>query len=114
MVALDGTRISAHRIAFAMANGRWAAEQVDHINGARLDNRPANLREATNQQQKWNKGCHAASGLKGAYPTRRGKWCSKIMVDRKAIHLGTFPDAESAHRAYTAAAKQLHGEWART
>lgn len=116
VTCVDYVDLPCHRIAFALANGRWPGPglQVDHINGNRSDNRPCNLREATIQQQRMNKGCHAASGLKGAYAARRGKWTSRIMVNRKNVCLGTFPDAESAHEAYKAAAKRLHGEWART
>lgn len=111
---VDYIDLPVHRIVFAMANGHWPKAEVDHINGDRLDNRPCNLRNASHQQQMHNIKRNPASGLKGAYPSRRGKWVSKIMVGRKNQHLGTFPDAESAHRAYCEAAKRLHGEFART
>jgi hypothetical protein len=39
--------VSAHRIAFALANGRWPDMVVDHIDGDRTNNRPGNLREVT-------------------------------------------------------------------
>jgi hypothetical protein len=108
--------IRVHRIVFALTHGRWPEHQVDHINGIRDDNRPCNLREATDSQNKHNKRRHhnTASGLKGAYYSpKRGKWYSRIMADYKNYSLGCFNTAEEAHAAYAEAARRLHGEFAR-
>lgn len=111
---VDNVRIRLHRIVFAMANGRWPAKGVDHINGNPLDNRPCNLREATHAENMRNKKCHAKSGLKGAYfNSLRGRWYSRIMVDRKNKSLGYFDTAEEAATAYQRASRELHGDFAR-
>jgi hypothetical protein len=45
---------------------------------------------------------------------RDGNWKSRIVVDGKEIWLGYFSTPEAAHAAYCEAAKQYHGEFART
>jgi hypothetical protein len=47
---------SLHRLVFRIRNGRWPKYEIDHINRDKLDNRSANLREATNQQNIDNGG----------------------------------------------------------
>lgn len=90
--------------------------QADHKNGNGLDNRRSNLRIATNQQNCCNKtyGGFGISRLKGVTwhaPTRQ--WRARIGVGMKRLHLGLFPTKEAAFKAYRAAQKQYHGEFAR-
>lgn len=42
---IEGRRVYAHRVAFAMHHGRWPTGLIDHINGDRSDNRIENIRE---------------------------------------------------------------------
>jgi hypothetical protein len=113
-VCINGTILLLHRVVFALANGRWSDLEIDHINGDRSDNRPANLREATKSQNGANKRLCRMDGLKGASFCRRsGKWRSSLRKDGKYIHIGLFDTAESAHIAYVTAARRYHGEFAR-
>lgn len=94
---------------------------VDHVNGNGLDNRRKNLRAATLYQQATNKGACShkkTAGCKGVSIVRdRNKvptyWIARITVQKKRIYLGTFPTHRHATRAYIAAAKQHHGEFAK-
>lgn len=49
-------RLSCHRIVWALHNGRWPEQTVDHINRDRGDNRPENLRIASPTDQNLNVG----------------------------------------------------------
>lgn len=88
---------------------------VDHRNRNGLDNRRANLREATHAENMRNRGLgrNNTSGFKGvSWHTTGKKWQAKIKVDGKGRHLGLFRTAEEAALAYDVAALELHGEFA--
>ncbi len=89
---------------------------IDHINGNGLDDRRANMRACTNQQNMRNlrKRCSGSSIYKGVYyDKRRRTWYARICHNSKSIHLGTFPTEIEAARAYDRAARELFGEFAR-
>lgn len=113
-VCVDGEILLAHRVAFALANGRWPQDEVDHANGNRADNRPHNLREATKSQNGANKRTLRDNALKGASWCKRAKrWRAAIRKNGKMIHIGLFDTQEAAHTAYVDAARRYHGEFAR-
>ncbi|GAA2696364.1 AP2 domain-containing protein [Actinoplanes palleronii] len=90
---------------------------VDHINGDGMDNRRANLRPATHSQNNCNKGSMrtASSQHKGVSLISRRKsrpWLAQIKKDRRYFYLGYFDSQDDAARAYDAAARELHGEFA--
>lgn len=53
-----------------------------------------------------------SSQYKGVYK-KRSRWAARIAVNGETTWLGTFKTEEEAARAYDAAAKRLHGEFAR-
>ena len=88
---------------------------IDHINGARNDDRLANLRDvsqAVNVQNIREARGHSHSGLLGASKmhNRRGTklWAARIVVDGLARHLGYFSSGEEAHQAYLSAKRKMH------
>ncbi|HOD97833.1 MAG TPA: HNH endonuclease [Syntrophales bacterium] len=90
---------------------------ADHINGNPLDNRKANLRLASKQQNLRNRGKglwlgRSSSRYKGVC-FLRGKWQAQISKDQRAIYLGTFPCQFCAALAYDIAAVEHFGEFAR-
>lgn len=56
-VKVQGAAFQAHRIIWKMATGQEPGE-IDHINRDKLDNRMANLREASRSVNMKNKGQH--------------------------------------------------------
>lgn len=87
----------AHRLAWLYVHGEWPQGDIDHIDRDRLNNRIANLREATrstNLHNSPNRG--AASGHKGVYRTQEGNWQARIRVNDHVHHLGTFKNLEDA------------------
>lgn len=107
----------AHRLAWLYMTGELPSGRmsIDHVNGKRDDNRWANLRLATYEQQSWNsavKSC-CKSGLKGAWPCKStGRWQSVIQTNGKRVFLGRFDTAQEAHEAWVLAATKARGsEW---
>jgi hypothetical protein len=53
------------------------------------------------------------SGVKGvSFCKDTNTWVSRIMVNRKTIHVGRFADKHDALRAYLDKAKEYRGEFA--
>lgn len=87
-------------------------EQVDHIDGNRLNNIRDNLRIVTNQQNQMAR--HAtisASGYKGVHKHGKG-FRASIKFNGKQIRLGSYPTSQRAAKAYNQAAIALFGEHA--
>ena len=89
-------------------------EDCDHRNGNGLDNRKRNLRKCTVAQNAWNRGvdCDSRTGYKGVSARRFDLWRARITVNRKVMHLGDFHSPIEAAKAYDAAAREYHGEFA--
>lgn len=90
----------------------WA--YVDHINGDGLDNRRANLREASHAQNMRNvPALGGKSRFKGVTwdPSSSG-WMARIARDGTRHYLGVHSTEEAAAAAYDTAARELHGPFA--
>ena len=114
-IGVGGRRYLAHRIIFALVNGYYP-DEIDHADGNPRNNKPSNLREATRSQNNMNRTlqCNNSSGSKGVYFVKRiNKWHARIKVGGKYISLKYHSTVESASKAYTEAAANLHGEFAR-
>lgn len=102
-----------HRL---LANAK-KGEQVDHINGNRLDNRRCNLRICSRHENQRNMKARA-SGTKGIHFVKRRihlktPWSAYIRIDGRRKHLGYFASSDEAQLAYNAAAVVHYGEFAR-
>lgn len=87
--------------------------KCDHKNHDTLDNRRDNLRRCTSSQNAMNrrKRSDNTSGYKGVQRLGK-KWCVHVTVNRRQRHIGMFSSLEEDARAYDAAAKKYHGEFA--
>ena len=98
----------SHRLCWLLLTGKWPKQQIDHINGDRIDNRACNLRECTLSQNQRNKlkMKNNTSGYTGVYKTTTNKWTA-------TINLGTFKSKEEAALAWNRVTLMLHGEFAK-
>lgn len=115
-IMLGQCHYMAHRLAWFLVTGQWPSSQIDHINGIKDDNRFANLREASNRENKQNSSIRAdnTSGFKGvSYSKQACKWSAYIYVNGKQKKLGLFARKENAALAYNFAALEYFGKFAR-
>lgn len=92
---------------------RFSMLHIDHINRNGLDNRKMNLRYATRSQNMANSLRGQKSGYRGVEQNNgRDRWMARITENGKRLSLGSFDTVEDAARAYDAAAKRIHGNFA--
>lgn len=117
-IQLNHKRHSAHRLAWLYVTGRWPTGEIDHKNRVTHDNRWANLREATAQQNQYNVALRRTntSGARGVSPTDSGRWRAMIKLPgaKGMTHLGVFSSVAEASAVYEAAAKQRDGKFSPT
>ncbi len=117
--AMRGERVGAkvhtilmHRVIAGTPEGF----ETDHINGDGLDNRRANLRHATKNQNQHNSRIpkNNKSGAKGVrWHKQRRKWHAAIMVSGRTHSLGLYECVDEAKAAYDKASTHLHGKYGR-
>lgn len=92
-INVDKRLYLAHRLAWLYMYGEFPKEQLDHVNHERNDNRIANLREVTHQENGCNQKlrCTNTSGVMGvSWDKVRNKWAVAIKAKSKLIHLGRY------------------------
>ncbi|MGL6208700.1 MAG: hypothetical protein ACRC14_02580 [Paracoccaceae bacterium] len=88
----------------------------DHIDGNGINNRRANLREATAAQNQHNQRTRAdnTSGVKGVdWNKGRQKWRARIKINKQSVLLGLFTSIADAAKAYADASAKHHGKFGR-
>jgi hypothetical protein len=109
-LSIRGYRIMAHRAAWLMHYGTLPAASIDHANGIPDDNRIANLRLASPQQQCANRVSSARA--KGFY-RKRGRIYARVKHDGKHYNAGPFATESEATAWYHAKASELRGDFYR-
>jgi hypothetical protein len=102
----------AHRVIWAISTGEWPSEEIDHVNGIRVDNRLCNLREASSRDNKKNRAIRSDNthGVPGLSLHKRGKkrWQALISTpEKRNLSLGYYATKEEAIIARRAAEKAL-------
>ena len=100
--AILGKPYRAHRVAWAIYSGAWPENDIDHINGKRSDNRIANLRTATRQENSKNSaiGIKNTSGTIGVYWREdQSRWVAQVSINGKQKHIGYFKSKDEATQA---------------
>jgi hypothetical protein len=111
-IRANGQRYLAHKLAWFYTHGVWPTKLIDHINGIPDDNRIANLREVSANENMHNqRRAHSRtqSGYLGVSLVKsRGKWQAGLGVSGRFKFLGYFDTPEEAHTAYLNAKKIYH------
>lgn len=97
-IGINGSTFLAHRIAWFYIYG-VQPDEIDHINGDRTDNRIANLRAVTREENMKNQRIYKnnKSGHIGVYWDKNAaKWRACIRLNKKLHNLGYFDDVEIA------------------
>lgn len=90
----------AHRVIWSIVHDDPGTMVVDHINGDRSDNRIANLRLVSQQENTKNCGLKSNSRY-GNFGVRknRHKWNARISVGGRDVFLGSFSTLDDALKA---------------
>lgn len=100
VIKIDGKMYRAGRLAWLYVHGQWPADQIDHVNRSRNDDRIENLRECDSYQNHLNR-C-------GAGVRKSGNQFEARMYCRHKYHsIGIFETKKEAHDAYRAAKSKL-------
>ncbi len=115
-IRLGGKRKhQAHRIAWLLHYGSDPYPlEIDHIDGNRTNNKLANLRLVTRQQNQFNrpKNKNNSSGYKGVY-RYKDNWRAGIRMNGRIHWIGVFSTPGLAAEAWNEAAIRLRGEYNR-
>jgi len=108
---MAGKSVLVHRIIWKMKTGKWPENYIDHVNGNKIDNRIANLRDVTPAGNVQN--CRLSktntSGFMGvSFDKKTQSWRAAIKFQRKSKSLGQFKTPLEAHEAYLSAKKKIH------
>jgi hypothetical protein len=115
-VYIHPRRYYAHQLAWLYVYGKFPEGELDHVNRDYSDNRIANLRQASRQQNSINQKLRSdnRSGYKGVtWREDCGKWLVQISKDRRDYYLGLFANIIDAAKAYDNAAFRLYGTFAK-
>lgn len=116
-VSFLGMPYLAHILAWFYMTGEWPKVEIDHKDRDKSNNQWGNLRQATRQQNEFNKSPHGDSilGIKGVSVSKNhDRYRAHITLDGKQYHLGTFDTLEEAKRARREAEQKFFGEFATT
>lgn len=111
-VSIDSRRYMAHRLAWFYVYGVWPAEDIDHRDADRGNNRIDNLRDvsnAVNMENVRKPRTGNKCGLLGVvYHAPTDQWRARIQTKGKGQHIGLYATPEEAHDAYVSAKRKIH------
>jgi hypothetical protein len=114
-VSYKSKKYKTHRLIWIW-HGYKLDDEIDHIDGNKLNNKIENLRAVKKNQNQWNSKIRIdnKSGVKGVLWHKRDcKWSVSLRVNKKARHFGYYKDLEFAQLVAEEARSLYHGEYAR-
>lgn len=115
-IVLQNKYYQLHRIIWAVYYGKMPTNCIDHIDLNKSNNRIANLREATNFQNGYNRDVYknSTSGFKNVqWDAVSNKWRVRVRVNGKRHHVGRFESKDDAINAAKAFMLEHHKEFSR-
>ena len=111
-VCINRRVYDVHRIIWLHQKSRWPSDRLDHVNGDTHDNRLENLREVTQQQNRYNSArpFTATNPFRGVHK-HSNRYRAVIQKDGKQIRLGSFRTAEEARQARIRAEAEFYGSF---
>lgn len=109
-IKIHGVPYLNHRLAWLLMTGCWPAQEIDHINGTKTDNRFCNLRHADRIINLGNMAIYKnnASGLHGVrWNAHKLRWEAYIQREGRATFLGVHSDFFEAACARKSAEAQM-------
>lgn len=108
LIRIDGKNYREHRLIFLYMTGEFPAEQVDHINRVRDDNRWINLRVVTQRENLQNRSdTRYRPGV--SWHKQCGKYRADIWDHGKKKFLGLFSSLDEAIAAREMAECEFKG-----
>ena len=113
IIRIDRKLYRANRLAWLYMTGKCPKLEIGYIHRNTSDTRWANLWAMTPSQRGASTRRRNKLGVRGVWITKSGKYVAYIRVAGKKRHLGVFDTIEKASVAYTRAAKDTFGQFAR-
>lgn len=109
-ISIEDKKYLAHRLAWFYMSGEWPAEEIDHRDGDKSNNKIDNLRCCSRKENMKNRRQFKLGplGIKGVRETKAGNY--QVRVDQE--YLGTYKDLELAEFIAKEARHSWHGEFA--
>lgn len=115
-IQIDAAIYQRSVLAWLYVTGELPTVQLDHRDRNTGNDAFANLRPATQTQNKANSGVYKNNklGVKGVRRHRNGRFEARLRVNGKAKYLGCYRTIDEAKAVYDAAAAEVFGEFARS
>jgi hypothetical protein len=114
-IHIDGKRYLRHRLVYMMFNGS-IPEQIDHIDGNKINDCIENLRPTDSQTNAFNSKIQKnnKSGVKNVdWHKEMKKWRVKLSVNGRSKTVGFYADIELAELVACMAREKYHGVFAK-
>lgn len=110
-IGFKGRKYWSHRVAWLLHYGAWPKDQIDHIDGNKINNRIENLRDVSQRENHSNYASHRDGRLVGTtFHKLAKKWQAQIHYKGQRKYLGIFATEKLASRAYQKALAEITRE----
>lgn len=111
MIRYNMVKYLAHRLAWFYLFEEWPEEELDHINGNKLDNRINNLRESSKTENAYNRPKIVNKHKFRGVCTSGKLYIATIKDNGKTKYLGSYATAVEAAKVYEDYASTLQQEF---